>query len=831
MKKILLIPLMALIVLLSYADSIPGDVNGDGKVTMADANAIWNHCMGLLKETIDLSAADVNKDGSITKEDAMEAMNIFLTDKEFEEMSGDAMYIKLTTGETAVISVATITDRSMNAARDSFIVTTTEGRVAFAQAEIKERSYGAMPTRLTVSYGESTEVTNPYYATGVKTTINGGDVTLQNTNTSAEYTFELSGTTADGSLLYQGSYKATFILNGVSITSSKGAAIDIECGKRIAMELKKGTENTLTDCTDGQQKAALYCKGHLEIDKAGTLNVRGNTKHAIAAKEYIQFKNSSGTINILGAKGDAIHCQQYFLANGYTFNIDNVEGDGIQAELCGDADYAEAYPDGSIIIQGGTYNINISSDGCKALKADGDITINAEKSTPVMTLTLSGSYVIENGDPSYTSGIKADGNITITDGTIKIENNGVMSKSIKSKATVRIDGGKLTLSPSGGMQVINNDASYSTAIKAVDAIINGGDITITSTGTAGRGISATNVTTNGGVLTITNSGNGQSGTNDSYTAKGIKADNKIALNDGTITIRMSGTGGKGIVSSGTYTQGQTGGTGPALTVSTTGSSFGSSSSGQQGGWGGMQQSSGSSAKAIKAQGAITVYGGTTVVTTATNGAEGLESKTSINIAGGSHYLKCYDDCINSAGQINFSGGTTVCYATNNDAVDSNYGRSGAITISGGNVFAYTSAGSPEEGLDCDNNSYITITGGIAISAGGSQGGGGSSSQSVGSASQGYYLGNSPSSYGTSYYYTLCNTSGEAICTFKFEGNVSNSLSLLTAPNLGKGSVTVKYGTSAPTAAAASVANASGNDVFFITPTVTTTGTTTTVTAK
>ena len=101
MKKILLIPLMALIVLLSYADSIPGDVNGDGKVTMADANAIWNHCTGLLKETIDLSAADVNKDGSITKEDAMEAMNIFLTDKEFEEMSGDAMYIKLTTGETA----------------------------------------------------------------------------------------------------------------------------------------------------------------------------------------------------------------------------------------------------------------------------------------------------------------------------------------------------------------------------------------------------------------------------------------------------------------------------------------------------------------------------------------------------------------------------------------------------------------------------------------------------------------------------------------------------------------------------------------------------------
>ena len=144
------------------------------------------------------------------------------------------------------------------------------------------------------------------------------------------------------------------------------------------------------------------------------------------------------------------------------------------------------------------------------------------------------------------------------------------------------------------------------------------------------------------------------------------------------------------------------------------------------------------------------------------------------------------------------------------------------------------------GLDCDNNSYIVITGGIAISAGGSQGGGGgwgggwggnSSSQSVGSSSQGYYLGSSPSSYAASTYYTLCNTSGEALCTYRFEASVSNSLSLLTAPNLGKGSVTVKKGTAAPTTASAQVCNVSGTPVFFIAPTVTTTATTATVTAK
>lgn len=205
----------------------------------------------------------------------------------------------------------------------------------------------------------------------------------------------------------------------------------------------------------------------------------------------------------------------------------------------------------------------------------------------------------------------------------------------------------------------------------------------------------------------------------------------------------------------------------------------------------------------------------------------------VTINGGLHYFQCYDDCINSPGIINFAGGTTVCYATNNDAVDSNYGRSGAITISGGNLFAYSGAGGAEEGIDCDNNSYITVTGGIAISAGGSQGGGGmgSSSSSIGSASQGYYLGSSPSSYSTTYYYTLCNTSGEAICTYRFEKNVSNSLSLLTAPNLGTGSITVKQGTSEPTSASIIVKSTTDAPVFWITPEVSTTSTAATIQAK
>lgn len=586
--------------------------------------------------------------------------------------------------------------------------------VSFARDDIRSISYIASsdaPTSLKVTYnGSSAKVENPYFLGGVSVSMDGAYVTVNNTNTSSEYTTTLSGTTSDGGFEYNGSYKTTIVLNGVNITSTKGAAINIQDGKRVALEIKKGTENTLVDCANGDQKACLYCKGHLEFDKAGTLNVTGNTKHAISAKEYIELKKSDGTINILGSVGDGIHCKQYFLGKGFSVNMSNIGDDGVVCELDGEEN-DEGYVDGSVIINAGKYDIKSNVDG-------------------------------------------------IISGT------------------------------------------------------------------------------------------------DTLSVKGINAAGNVYLNGGTITINMSGKGGKGIKADGTYSQGLEDGTGPVLTINTTGARVSNPSTtgnnggnngggwpggggggwpGGGGGWGpGGQDSGGSSAKAIKAEGAVTIYGGTTIITTTQEGAEGIESKTSVTIKGGNHYLKCYDDCINSSGIVEFAGGNTVCYSNGNDAVDSNYGKKGAITISGGNVFAYTTTGSPEEGLDCDNNSYIVITGGIAVSAGGSQGGGwggSSSTSSVGSSTQGYYLGSSPSSFSSSNYYTLCNTSGTPICTFKFEANVNNSLSLFTAPDLGKGKITIKLGTTAPTACTSSISNVAGNEVFFIEPTVTTTRTIANLTAK
>ena len=63
------------------SEVILGDVNGDGSITMADANAVVNYFLSTDPSSItnfNVTAADVNNDKSITMADANAIVNIFL---------------------------------------------------------------------------------------------------------------------------------------------------------------------------------------------------------------------------------------------------------------------------------------------------------------------------------------------------------------------------------------------------------------------------------------------------------------------------------------------------------------------------------------------------------------------------------------------------------------------------------------------------------------------------------------------------------------------------------------------------------------------------------
>ncbi|RKF37662.1 hypothetical protein BCY89_27680 [Sphingobacterium siyangense] len=100
------------------------------------------------------------------------------------------------------------------------------------------------------------------------------------------------------------------------------------------------------------------------------------------------------------------------------------------------------------------------------------------------------------------------------------------------------------------------------------------------------------------------------------------------------------------------------------------------------------------------------------IETTGSGGEGIESKATLSINSGEIYIKAIDDAINAGKAININGGTIVAYSTTNDGIDSN----GTMTITGGHIFAI-GAKSPEEGFDCDNNTF-KITGGLMVGVGG-----------------------------------------------------------------------------------------------------------------
>lgn len=422
--------LLFLCALLAYPRYI-GDVNNDGKVNISDVTQLVNIILG--KATADdKHFVDVNGDGNVNISDVTQLVNIILG-KATATNVPDSLYIYYTS--------------------DGATYTVPTGWV-------------------------------PY----INITVDGGNVSVENTNTEEEYAMVLSGSCSDGSFTYKGSYKATIVLNGLSLTSQTGAALNIQCGKRIALELADNTENTLADTSSSSNSAALFCKGHMEISKGGSLTVTSNKKHAINCKEYILLKKTMGSLTVNGAVSDGIHVEQYFQMNGGTVSVSGVGSDGIQAELKGD----NSEDDGKIIVKGGTLNVTVEGASSAALKSDstlhitdGNITIvtrgdsdkalssdgNIEINGGTIDITQSGSYIVEtsmgdNGetvyDPSYVTGLNADSCIVITAGKLTINNTADGGRGMKADKDIDIQGGTLEINADGKGGILDIDNTSST---------------------------------------------------------------------------------------------------------------------------------------------------------------------------------------------------------------------------------------------------------------------------------------------------------------------------------------------------------------------------------
>ncbi len=321
----------------------------------------------------------------------------------------------------------------------------------------------------------------------VEATVSGAHVSIVQSNTDAvdddEITYQLSGTSTDGSLTLDGSYKCTISLAGVTLTNPNGAAISIENKKRIQLSAKSGTVNTLTDGANGSQKGCVYSKGQIQLQGKGTLNVAGNTGHAIKSGDYVSIKNL--TLNITAAVKDGINCNKYFQMKSGTVTISGVGDDGIQADFesddatTGETTGHEDENSANAYLEDGTLSVTVTGAATKGVKAGGDMKVSGGNIT--VKTTGNGTYDSSEKDAKGCAGLKSDGNMDISGGTLTLTSTGTGGKCIKCDGALTVSEGTISATSTGSKFSYGSYTASAKAIKSDGAMtITGGTINAAS---------------------------------------------------------------------------------------------------------------------------------------------------------------------------------------------------------------------------------------------------------------------------------------------------------------------------------------------------------------
>ena len=406
------------------------------------------------------------------------------------------------------------------------------------------------------NYKPERTITITFSETGVKTSslpsditaaIEGGHIVINSARSKVAY--RVTGKCSNGSLKIYSTKKFQIMAQNLSITNPTGPAINIQSGKTVYFTLLNGTTNTLCDgatynapviAANGEeedQKGSLFSEGQLIFNGEGILNVTSLGGHGICSDDYIRIR--SGEINILSAAKDGFRTKEKFIVSRtadsspqITISATNngidcsegtltIEAGKLDITSGGEAikvEYEEADPAviADAYIKGGYIRINTTDEKSSAIK----VTHNYTQSGGIIQATVNGngSKIVNcdgavsftggklsgfsNGtvtsDETSAGGIKSEGNINITGGTIAIECNGKGSKGINCNGDVTIDGGVITLVTTGENYTEIADDKKSRAITADLVTINNGKVVANAHDNAVTAI--TDIVINGGIL-------------------------------------------------------------------------------------------------------------------------------------------------------------------------------------------------------------------------------------------------------------------------------------------------------------------------------------------
>jgi len=361
---------------------------------------------------------------------------------------------------------------------------------------------------------------------GDSITVDGTGVTIDGTTATITTagTYNISGTLNDGQIAVNSSAAGTvnIVLNGVNISNSTSAAINVINASYVAIVLTDQTQNYLSDATtyvyedpnDDEPSGCLFSDESMSISGTGTLTVYGNYNDAIVSKDELIIY--SGNINVTSVD-DGIRGKDYLLIQDGNIAL-TTEGDALKSDNDEDANL------GYITIENGSLNITSGGDG---ITAETNVNVTGGD----ITIVSAGGYTATISEDLSAKGIKGLVSVVIDGGTFAMN---CADDAIHSNGNITINSG--TFGIATGDDGVHADANV---------VINGGTMTVTN---SYEGLEGANITINDGNIHLTSSDDGVNvaGGNDSSggwtPGSGTTSTYFLYINGGYLVVNATGDG-------------------------------------------------------------------------------------------------------------------------------------------------------------------------------------------------------------------------------------------------------------------------------------------------
>ena len=315
--------------------------------------------------------------------------------------------------------------------------------------------------------------------------VSGADVTVDNSKNDEFVRYELSGSSSDGSLKIYSLRRLALVLNSLELTNAGGAAINVQTHKRTfvvlngSSKLADGSVNSSGDYpeeTDAEDmKAAFFSEAQLVFSGSGSLSVTANGKAGITSDDYLRFMGTQ-TVSSTSSNGHALRGK-----DGITVYDGTISASASAAGKKGMSSDASVSINGgsiSIKVSGGVLSEQVTTNGTTATEYTASSGIKADS-----TFVMTGGVLDITNSGQGGKGISGDMNALFKGGRVKVN---VTGSNYGSSGSGGGPGGGPGGRPGGGgnsgSSSSSNDSSKSAkGIKFDgDIIISGGSINVSS---------------------------------------------------------------------------------------------------------------------------------------------------------------------------------------------------------------------------------------------------------------------------------------------------------------------------------------------------------------